>query len=77
MPAGRPHEAIGNGGPRWMAVGCLRAVTEPGLQAGSSPNYCLTCKFFASGARSGPHLVCGSTENAGDGLAGAVLRARA
>jgi hypothetical protein len=41
MPAGRPHEAAGNGSPRWMTVG-LRSVrkdrrgcTEPGLQAGS------------------------------------------
>jgi hypothetical protein len=36
---GGPHEATGNGGPRWMAAdrnAARRAETEPGLQAGSS-----------------------------------------
>jgi hypothetical protein len=36
MLAGRPHEAAGNGSPRWMAAGPRsRGCTEPGLQAGS------------------------------------------
>ncbi len=36
MPAGRPHEVAGNGGPRWMTVASRqREGTEPGLQAGS------------------------------------------
>jgi hypothetical protein len=36
MLAGRPHETVGNDGPRWMtAVRALSADTEPGLQAGS------------------------------------------
>jgi SAM-dependent methyltransferase len=40
MLAGRPHEAVGNGSPRWMAAGPRsRGCTEPGLQAGSP----LTC----------------------------------
>jgi hypothetical protein len=37
--AGRPHEAVGNGSPRWMVAdrdAARRAETEPGLQAGSS-----------------------------------------
>lgn len=44
-PAGRPLEAAGNGGPRWMAVTRRPqgpAGTEPGLQAGSSA---LRCSF--------------------------------
>jgi len=37
MPAGRPHEATGNGGPRWMTVARTSVrSTEPGLQADSS-----------------------------------------
>jgi len=36
MLAGRPHEAAGNGSPRWMAAGPRsRGCTEPGLQANS------------------------------------------
>jgi hypothetical protein len=37
--AGRPHEAVGNGSPRWMVAdraAARRTETEPGLQAGSS-----------------------------------------
>ena len=44
MPAGRPHEAVGNGGPRWMTVASRqREGTEPGLQAGSPLYTLLTC----------------------------------
>src|SRR5882757_2793917 len=40
MLAGRPHEAVSNGSPRWMAVGPRsRGCTEPGLQAGSPAAY--------------------------------------
>jgi hypothetical protein len=44
MLAGRPHEAVGNGSPRWMAVGPRKRVHRtlagrprrlPGLQAAS------------------------------------------
>jgi len=36
MLAGRPHEAAGNGSPRWMAAGPPSGgCTEPGLQADS------------------------------------------
>ncbi len=37
-PAGRPLEAAGNDGPRWMAAARRRDATgtEPGLQADSS-----------------------------------------
>ena len=44
MLAGRPHETVGNDGPRWMtAVRALSADTEPGLQAGSPLFIPLTC----------------------------------
>jgi hypothetical protein len=44
MLAGRPHEAAGNGSPRWMAAGPRsRGRTEPGLQAGSPFTTPLTC----------------------------------
>jgi hypothetical protein len=44
MLAGRPHEAVGNGSPRWMAVGPRsRGCTEPGLQAGSPLTPALAC----------------------------------
>ena len=44
MLAGRPHEAVGNGSPRWMAVGPRsRGCTEPGLQAGSPLTPTLAC----------------------------------
>ena len=42
MLAGRPHEAAGNGSPRWMAVGPRNRVTEPGLQADSPAARALT-----------------------------------
>jgi hypothetical protein len=49
MPAGRPHETVGNGGPRWMtAASRQREDTEPGLQAGSPPFKPLTCAFAVS-----------------------------
>ncbi len=35
MLAGRPHEAVGNGSPRWMTAAPRKRGTEPGLQAGS------------------------------------------
>ncbi len=35
MLAGRPHEAAGNGSPRWMTAAPRERGTEPGLQAGS------------------------------------------
>jgi hypothetical protein len=35
MLAGRPHEAVGNGSPRWMTVAPRERGTEPGLQADS------------------------------------------
>jgi hypothetical protein len=35
MLAGRPHEAAGNGSPRWMTVAPRKRGTEPGLQADS------------------------------------------
>jgi hypothetical protein len=44
MLAGRPHEAAGNGSPRWMAAGPRsRGCTEPGLQAGSPLTPALAC----------------------------------
>ena len=33
MLAGRPHEAVGNGSPRWMTAAPRERGTEPGLQA--------------------------------------------
>jgi hypothetical protein len=38
MLAGRPHEAVGNGSPRWMTAAPRKRGTEPGLQA-DSPTY--------------------------------------
>ena len=35
MLAGRPHEAAGNGSPRWMTAVPRERGTEPGLQVGS------------------------------------------
>ena len=35
MLAGRPHEAVGNGSPRWMTAAPRERGTEPGLQADS------------------------------------------
>ena len=37
MLAGRPHEAVGNGSPRWMTAAPRKRGTEPGLQAGVPP----------------------------------------
>ena len=37
MLAGRPHEAAGNGSPRWMTAAPRERGTEPGLQADSPP----------------------------------------
>jgi len=42
MRAGRPHEAAGNGSPRWMTAASRKRGTEPGLQAGSPPIMSLT-----------------------------------
>ena len=42
MLAGRPHEAVGNGSPRWMTVAPRERGTEPGLQADSPPVMSLT-----------------------------------
>jgi|HubBroStandDraft_6_1064221.scaffolds.fasta_scaffold132112_2 hypothetical protein len=42
MLAGRPHEAAGNGSPRWMTAAPRERGTEPGLQAGSPPIIWLT-----------------------------------
>jgi hypothetical protein len=42
MLAGRPHEAVGNGSPRWMTAAPRERGTEPGLQAGSPPIISLT-----------------------------------
>ena len=42
MLAGRPHEAAGNGSPRWMTAAPRERGTEPGLQAGSPPFMSLT-----------------------------------
>jgi len=42
MLAGRPHEAVGNGSPRWMTAAPRKRGTEPGLQAGSPPSWSLT-----------------------------------
>jgi hypothetical protein len=38
MLAGRPHEAVGNGSPRWMAAGPRERVhrTRPGGRAGAA-----------------------------------------
>jgi len=44
--AGRPHEAVGNGGPREMTAGRRTPATESGLQADSSPK-CLRPRHFS------------------------------
>src|SRR5215475_2701342 len=50
MLAGRPHEAAGNGSPRWMAAGPRsRGCTEPGLQVGSPAALAMTCGFLVIG----------------------------
>jgi hypothetical protein len=48
MLAGRPHEAVGNGSPRWMTAAPRKRGTEPGLQADSPLLY------LARKAKSGP-----------------------
>jgi len=52
--AGGPHEAAGNGSPRWMAAGPrLRGCTEPGLQAGSPPTHAAGLRFGSIMERQG------------------------
>src|SRR6476619_8670421 len=45
--AGGPHEAVGNGGPRWMVAerrAARRPGTEPGLQTSPSALHRLNCR---------------------------------
>ena len=45
MLAGRPHEAVGNGSPRWMTAAPRSGGTEPGLQADSPTFIALNWAF--------------------------------
>jgi hypothetical protein len=78
MLAGRPHEAAGNGSPRWMTAGPPSGgCTEPGLQADSPAAH----RPYPAPARSPgapvPSLFRqGTRESVIDGAAAEVLRVR-
>src|ERR1019366_5644860 len=67
MLAGRPHEAAGNGSPRWMAVGPLRRAhrTRPTgrltrrLRRGSGLPPIILARIVAGGARQAGRRCCG------------------
>jgi len=53
MLAGRPHEAVGNGSPRWMTAAPRKRGTEPGLQADSPFGHAADLRFGNSQASAG------------------------
>src|SRR5450432_3404510 len=60
MLAGRPHEAAGNGSPRWMAVGPLRRVhrTRPTGRLTRRPR-CRPWDLLRAVGVPGPYLLSG------------------
>ena len=60
MLAGRPHEAAGNGSPRWMTAAPRERGTEPGLQAGSPPH-----SLLPVGAQRGAPAITGLASGQG------------